>query len=90
MLMIAAGFGSQGVVRCTAMVPRMRRPVVLVAVPRLRGWLIEVRLTMVVIHFASLWAVYSSILRHDFQSARWPGRCTRWRTRNHLLRSRHR
>jgi hypothetical protein len=65
--------GSLGIVMCTAMVPRMRRPVVLVAVPRLRGWLMEARFTMVVIHFASLWAVYSSILRHDFQRVKVPG-----------------
>jgi hypothetical protein len=39
-------------VMCTAMVEGMPRPVVLVAIPRLRGWLMQIRLTMVVIHFA--------------------------------------
>jgi hypothetical protein len=53
LLMIATVLGSPMVVMCTAMVEGMPGPVVLVAIPRLRGWLIQVRLAMVVIHFAA-------------------------------------
>jgi hypothetical protein len=53
LLMIAAVLDSLRFVMCTAMVARMRRPVIIVAVRRLWGWIMEVRLTMVVIHFAS-------------------------------------
>jgi hypothetical protein len=52
--MIAAVLGSLVIVMCTAMVVGLRRSVVLFAAPRLRGWLRRVRLTVVVIHFASL------------------------------------
>jgi Raf kinase inhibitor-like YbhB/YbcL family protein len=70
LVMITAVQGSLRVLTRAAMVPRMRRPVVLVAVSRPRGWLMKVRLTMVVGHSASPRAVYSSILRHDFHSVK--------------------